>query len=170
MKKILKQNDGYALAYVLVVLLVLAAIAMGAMGLSLNALERQQTSLNQMKDKYAAQGLVEQVVAQLEKLTSEITDETLEAVKLGTTESDKVTITVMGDDYKHITVTGKCENARVIAELELKAIQPEVPSDAESPADPTTPVESDKPEITGYTVTYSSYKTERISNTGGAEE
>ena len=62
----LKRNEGYALSYVLVVLLVLCGIAIAVMSISLNNLKNQQASIDRMVDKYAAQGMVEQVVAQLE--------------------------------------------------------------------------------------------------------
>ena len=62
----LKRNEGYALSYVLVVLLVLCGIAIAVMSISLHNLKNQQASIDRMVDKYAAQGMVEQVVAQLE--------------------------------------------------------------------------------------------------------
>ena len=60
-----KRNDGYALSYVLVVLLVLAIIATAVMAPPLRNLQLQQASIERMQDKYAAQGMIEQVVAQL---------------------------------------------------------------------------------------------------------
>lgn len=66
----LKRNEGYALSYVLVVLLVLCGIAIAVMSISLHNLKNQQASIDRMVDKYAAQGLVEQVVAQLEHSTT----------------------------------------------------------------------------------------------------
>ena len=62
-----KRNDGYALSYVLVVLMVLAIIATAVMAPPLRNLQMQQASIERMKDKYIAQGMVEQVVAQLER-------------------------------------------------------------------------------------------------------
>lgn len=60
-----KRNDGYALSYVLVVLMVLAIIATAVMAPPLRNLQMQQASIERMQEKYAAQGMVEQVVAQL---------------------------------------------------------------------------------------------------------
>ena len=61
----LKRNEGYALSYVLVVLLVLCIIAISVMSAPLRNLQMQQASIARMQDKYAAQGMIEQVVAQL---------------------------------------------------------------------------------------------------------
>lgn len=60
-----KRNDGYALSYVLVVLLVLGIIAAAVMAPPLRNLQQQQASIQRMQEKYAAQGMIEQVVAQL---------------------------------------------------------------------------------------------------------
>ena len=63
----MKRNDGYALSYVLVVMLLLAAIAVAVMTMSMQVMKNQQTSIQRMQDRYTAQGLVEQVIAQLER-------------------------------------------------------------------------------------------------------
>lgn len=65
-----KRNDGYALSYVLVVLMVLAIISTAVMAPPLRNLQMQQASIERMKDKYIAQGMVEQVVAQLDGVTT----------------------------------------------------------------------------------------------------
>lgn len=60
-----KHDEGYALVLVLVVVLVLNIAAVGLMTLTLNNLKTQRNLVDRMVDKYAAQGEIEKVVAQL---------------------------------------------------------------------------------------------------------
>ena len=61
-----KHNDGYALLLVLVVMIVLTTIVTSVLSLSLQNMKAQQRSIENMQDKYSAQGAVEQVVAMIE--------------------------------------------------------------------------------------------------------
>ena len=61
--KLLKQNDGYALPFVLVVSVVMCIIATTVMTFSLNNLQSQQKTIERMKAKYAASSLVEEIIA-----------------------------------------------------------------------------------------------------------
>lgn len=64
-----KHEEGYALVYSLVVLLVLSAVAMAIMAFAGRDLKAQQASIDRMKDQYAAQGKVEIIVAQLDAVS-----------------------------------------------------------------------------------------------------
>lgn len=169
MKKALKQNDGYALAYVLVVLLVLAAIAFAVMTLSLNALERQQSSLNNMKDKYAVQGMVEQVVAQMEHADDAALLQLL-ADYSQPERNPSCEQSVEGGEEIY-TVIAQSTNTKITAKLTLKEIREPVtlapinPGNGESDesSESEQPTEEEQTKVTGHTVTYRSYKTEYIS-------
>ena len=63
---IMKRNDGYALSYVLVILLVLSVIAISTLSAPLRNLQTQQTSIERMQEKYLAQGKIEQMIAEIE--------------------------------------------------------------------------------------------------------
>lgn len=72
-----KHDEGYVLAFVLVVMVVLCLVALSIMSISLRNLQNQQASIQRMEDKYAAQGAIEKVVAQLENATASIALDTL---------------------------------------------------------------------------------------------
>lgn len=152
----MKRNDGYALAYVLVVMLILAAIAVAVMTMSLQVLKNQQTSITRMQDKYAAQGLVEQVVAQLERAKT-FSDDSPEEIAANTTSPENVNITP-GEDFKTITVEVESASAKVIAEMKIEAI---TKTETTGTTENGDPIETEK--VVGHTVVYTSYKTERIS-------
>lgn len=60
-----KHNGGYALPLVLVVMAVLCLIATAVLTNARQGLSSQRASIQRMQDKYAAQGAIEQVVAQI---------------------------------------------------------------------------------------------------------
>lgn len=76
-----KNNDGYVLPFVLVVMIVLCIMSASLMTAAFRNLQIQQKFTDRMVDKYAAQGEIEKIVAQLkhglviegnsEELTSE---------------------------------------------------------------------------------------------------
>lgn len=61
-----KRDEGYALAFVLVVVVVICLVAVSMMTVSLRNLEAQTASVERMKDKYEAQGIVEQIVSSID--------------------------------------------------------------------------------------------------------
>ena len=91
-----KRNDGYALSYVLVVLMVLAIIATAVMAPPLRNLQMQQASIERMQDKYVAQGIVEQVVAQLENAAAPLEDSDIISLANG---NDRLTISKQDEYY-----------------------------------------------------------------------
>ena len=60
-----KNDDGYVLPFVLVVMIVLTIISTSLMTAALRNLQSQQKFTERMVDKYAAEGEIEKVVAQL---------------------------------------------------------------------------------------------------------
>ena len=60
-----KHDEGYVLAFVMVVITVLCLVAVSLMSISLRNLENQNASILRMKDKYEAQGVIETVVAKI---------------------------------------------------------------------------------------------------------
>ena len=58
-----KHDEGYVLAYVTVVLLLFCLIASMILTSAMKNMNNQQNSIAQMKDKYVAQGMIEQFVA-----------------------------------------------------------------------------------------------------------
>lgn len=131
-----KRNDGYALSYVLVVLMVLAIIATAVMAPPLRNLQMQQASIERMQEKYIAQGMVEQVVAQLENADSLLSEEAICNLLNGSIIPDGDSI------YKITTSSHDCSiTARI------KITEKTTAEEAEGEA-----------EFDGYTVTYESYE------------
>lgn len=60
-----KHDEGYALVLVLVVLAVLSLVVASVLSVSLKNLQSQQSAVERMQDKYAAQGQMEIVEAKL---------------------------------------------------------------------------------------------------------
>ena len=61
-----KHNEGYVLVYVTVVLILFSLIGSMILTSAMKNLNAQQAAITQMQDKYAAQGMIEKVLAQLE--------------------------------------------------------------------------------------------------------
>ena len=60
-----KHDEGYVLAFVMVVITVLCLVAVSLLPISLRNLQAQTDSIRRMQDKYEAQGVVETVVAKM---------------------------------------------------------------------------------------------------------
>ena len=63
MKK--RNEEGYVLAYVMVIILVVCSIAVALMSYSLNTIQTQENMVQRMKDKYEAMGEIERVAGEL---------------------------------------------------------------------------------------------------------
>lgn len=60
-----KNDDGYVLPFVLVVLIVMALVATTALSAALRNINTQQNFIKRMQDRYQAEGEIERVVAEL---------------------------------------------------------------------------------------------------------
>jgi type II secretory pathway pseudopilin PulG len=58
-----KHDEGYVLAYVTVVLLLFCLIATMILTGAMKNMTNQQNTIQQMKDRYAAEGMIQQVIA-----------------------------------------------------------------------------------------------------------
>ena len=70
MKKLRKDNGGYALAYVLIVVLVLCAVAVSVCTAALKNYQAQEESVRQTRQLYQAEGEIEKFVALAEDVSS----------------------------------------------------------------------------------------------------
>lgn len=70
MKKLWKDNGGYALAYVLIVVLVLCAVAVSVCTATLKNYQAQERSIRQTRQLYQAEGEIEKFVALAEDVKS----------------------------------------------------------------------------------------------------
>lgn len=65
-----KHNEGYVLIYVLVVMVVMGLVATGVLTVSLNNYRAQQAAGQRMQELYEAEGIAEQLVAELRACSS----------------------------------------------------------------------------------------------------
>lgn len=70
MKKLWKDNGGYALVYVLIVVLVLCAVAVSVCTAALKNYQAQERSIRQTQQLYQAEGEIEKFVALAEDVSS----------------------------------------------------------------------------------------------------
>lgn len=70
MKKLWKDNGGYALAYVLIVVLVLCAVAVSVCTAALKNYQAQERSIRQTQQLYQAEGEIEKFVALAEAVSN----------------------------------------------------------------------------------------------------
>ena len=156
----MKRNDGYTLAYVVVVLGVMATVALATMTLALLPQKSLHNSMKRMQDKYAAQGKVEQVVAQLEHADTQEKINGIIGAYLysgeNSTKNPYCEITPDTTPTKY-TVVASYGQTVVTAEFTLtERKKTETTGEGEDAVTTTTTV--------GYTVTYTSYKTEVIES------
>lgn len=72
-----KRDDGYVMVYVTVVLLLFCMIATMLLSGAMKNMQTQQNAIAQMRDRYAAEGMIERVVAgenNIEGVTIDDTD------------------------------------------------------------------------------------------------
>lgn len=92
MKKLRKDNGGYALAYVLIVVLVLCAVAVSVCTAALKNYQAQERSIRQTQQLYQAEGEIERFVALAEDVKSL-------KVSSGSCASDEAARTAAKDEY-----------------------------------------------------------------------
>ena len=96
-----KNNDGYVLPFVLVVMIVLCIISTSLMTAALMNLRIQQRFTEQMKDKYAAQGEIEKIVAILTRTVIEPENLTPDAISAAFAAwDDEVGVTQEGEEVE----------------------------------------------------------------------
>ena len=104
-----KHNEGYALPFVLVVLIVMCLIVVGIMDFSLRNLKSQQNTILRMEAKYEAAGQIEQIIATLENKKTDSFQ-----------KSDTLLFLVSGGKLKVAASGGADGSVWIIAELAPK--------------------------------------------------
>lgn len=172
MRNLRKDQGGYALLYVLVVIILLCAVAMMICTVSMQNLTAQQKSVERMVDKYAAQGEVEKILAQISSIsvtksaTSSVADEETaktEAVCQAKTAAEnefKGKVEELSDviDWKDnsavVKVIQERDQVKVIAELKvaftLTATEPT--KNGENKMECNATILTNSVEITSYTI------------------
>lgn len=134
MKKLRTDNGGYALIYVLIVVLVLCAVAVSVCTAALKNYQAQERSIRQTRQLYQAEGEIEKFVALAEDVSSlrdseeyDSEDEARAAAKAAyvarlSTLVGGCTLTPDGTDtdVKFYTFALTCKNVAVRIETKLK--------------------------------------------------
>ena len=171
-----KEKGGYALLYVMVVVMVLCAISMMICTVALRNLQSQEASVRRMQDLYAAESEIEKIKAQIETMipisgTGSTEDQAASTVQTqyrtkieNYDTSEDVEITLPGkfiSGENEVTVLAQKGSTKVTAKLVVNLtinITPESAAEGETPAADATYF------VSTNSVTFASYT---IENTGG---
>lgn len=115
----IKRNEGYTLPFVLVVMVVLCTVAISITSVTLRNLVNQQKFMDRMTDRYAAQGQIEMIVAQLDTVTdkaslAELCNGIATVVVTEAKEKEGE-----NEGYIAIQLTATCESSVVVSEIKL---------------------------------------------------
>lgn len=183
MKKLWKDNGGYALAYVLIVVLVLCAVAVSVCTAALKNYQAQERSIRQTRQLYQAEGEIEKFVALaedvhlLEYSTKRDTKEAAEkaamdayVARLSTLVDGCTPTSVDTDkDVKFCTFTLTYKNDAVRIETKIKMnLEYKVTEEESQPDGTTTKVKTYTAKVSKATHHYITYTITHLTAEGGA--
>lgn len=144
MRNLRKDQGGYALLYVMVVIILLCAVAMMICTVAMRNLQSQQASVERMVEKYEAQGEIEKILAQAERVDTLTGAGTLVDAEAAYTRETGLTLTQSNpatgsNNHYYYNSTVTCENneqtVKVTAELDIDL---QINLDADDPNTTTT--------------------------------
>lgn len=184
MKKLWKDNGGYALAYVLIVVLVLCAVAVSVCTAALKNYQAQERSIRQTQQLYQAEGEIEKFVALAEDVKSlKVSSGSCaseEAARTAAMDAYVARLSTLVDgctptsvdtdkDVKFCTFTLTYKNDAVRIEtkirMDLKYSVTEIPPDGT-----TTKVKTYTARVSKATHSYNTYTITHLTAEGGASE
>lgn len=184
MKKLWKDNGGYALAYVLIVVLVLCAVAGSVCTAALKNYQAQERSIRQTQQLYQAEGEIEKFVALAEDVKSlKVSSGSCaseEAARTAAMDAYVARLSTLVDgctptsvdtdkDVKFCTFTLTYKNDAVRIEtkirMDLKYSVTEIPPDGT-----TTKVKTYTARVSKATHSYNTYTITHLTAEGGASE
>ena len=183
MKKLWKDNGGYALIYVLIVVLVLCAVAVSVCTAALKNYQAQERSIRQTRQLYQAEGEIEKFVALaedvhlLEYSTKRDTKEAAEkaamdayVARLSTLVDGCTPTSVDTDkDVKFCTFTLTYKNDAVRIETKIKMnLEYKVTEEESQPDGTTTKVKTYTAKVSKATHHYITYTITHLTAEGGA--
>ena len=118
-----KNNGGYVLAYVMIVITVVSAMALAVGSVAVRNLQVQEAAVERMQDLYAAEGEIERFQAWVEDQVFNVT--TIEKYPENSDLSVDVTVTVKVDSENStptkntITVIAKAKSTTVTAVMQV---------------------------------------------------
>ena len=112
-----KHNEGYVMIMVLVALVVLSLLCSFVLTNAVRNLHLQKVAAQRMTDKYAAQGQIEKVVAQLE---TAIGQTSIMEVQLQYAQEDDIITALDTTNTSVLYVTARCGGVRIDCTLTLE--------------------------------------------------
>lgn len=100
-----KHDEGYVLAYVTVILLLFCLIATGILTGAMKNMTNQQDTIQRMKDRYAAEGMIQQVIAQIQ-IGVTPAEEYIEYADDGITIISMITAQKVSDGWELVSSSG----------------------------------------------------------------
>lgn len=160
-----KHDEGYVMAFVMVVIVVLCLVAVSLMSISLRNLEAQNASIQRMEDKYAAMGEIEKVVAVIDSelvLEKNVSlEESLVSFWQGSAEISNVRIS--GVTEENAPITGFTATVKIARQCDSVRIETTISWEA------SVDSESSQYKITTTQLTYTSYQISTVeTGEGGA--
>ena len=106
-----KHDEGYVLAYVTVILLLFCLIATGILTGAMKNMTNQQDTIQRMKDRYAAEGMIQQITANWN------------AISWGSIEVDQQlpdypNVTFMGQNGEYVKLSVTCNSVVITCEVD----------------------------------------------------
>lgn len=187
MKKLWKDNGGYALAYVLIVVLVLCAVAVSVCTAALKNYQAQERSIRQTQQLYQAEGEIEKFVALAEDVKSlKVSSGSCaseEAARTAAMDAYVARLSTLVDgctptsvdtdkDVKFCTFTLTYKNDAVRIETKIKMnLEYKVTEEESQPDGTTTKVKTYTAEVSKATHHYNTYTiTHLTAEKGGTSE
>lgn len=186
MKKLWKDNGGYALAYVLIVVLVLCAVAVSVCTAALKNYQAQERSIRQTQQLYQAEGEIEKFVALAEDVKSlKVSSGSCaseEAARTAAMDAYVARLSTLVDgctptsvdtdkDVKFCTFTLTYKNDAVRIETKIKMnLEYKVTEEESQPDGTTTKVKTYTAEVSKATHHYITYTITHLTAEGGASE
>lgn len=184
MKKLWKDNGGYALAYVLIVVLVLCAVAVSVCTAALKNYQAQERSIRQTQQLYQAEGEIEKFVALAEDVKSlKVSSGSCaseEAARTAAMDAYVARLSTLVDgctptsvdtdkDVKFCTFTLTYKNDAVRIETKIKMnLEYKVTEEESQPDGTTTKVKTYTAEVSKATHHYITYTITHLTAEGGA--
>lgn len=112
-----KHDEGYVLAYVVVIMAVLTTIALSVMSVSLSNLQKQRAEVERMQDKYAAEGAIEQAIEIIENIDYSLIENISlpEGVQISAVESS------VSGKVCNILISAQHDTAAILCEIKVES-------------------------------------------------
>lgn len=186
MKKLRTDNGGYALVYVLIVVLVLCAVAVSVCTAALKNYQAQECSIRQTRQLYQAEGEIERFVALAEDVKSlKVSSGSCaseEAARTAAMDAYVARLSTLVDgctptsvdtdkDVKFCTFTLTYKNDAVCIETKIKMnLEYKVTEEESQPDGTTTKVKTYTAEVIKATRHYNTYTITHLTAEGGTSE